>query len=258
MLSILLVPTAAYVVPGLAGQPSTGYAPQYSYAPVPEASPQYVVVQAPTETSSVLGSAPWVLLGMGLGAAATLAVTGRKASTPPRAAVAMDETMLEKALAGELEEEGAENMFMSEVGWASYLDENCEGSYNMNERVSLAEDGYFTPDAFSNPLDILQSWVSAQKRYITNPLEGAFMTISNDETGARSYPKGLTEVNARTIKPKVKNFDKKMRITGIPGYNLFGAPSSKSALPTLPTLPTSDEKEEGKSGFSLPSFKLPF
>jgi len=34
----------------------------------------------------------------------------------------MDETILEKALAGELEEEGAENMFMSEVGWATYLD----------------------------------------------------------------------------------------------------------------------------------------
>ena len=65
----------------------------------------------------------------------------------------MDETILEKALAGELEEEGAENVFMSEVGWASYLDKQAGGSYNMNQRPSLADDGYFTPDVFSNPLD---------------------------------------------------------------------------------------------------------
>ena len=65
----------------------------------------------------------------------------------------MDETILEKALAGELEEEGAENVFMSEVGWASYLDKNAGSSYNMNQRPSLAEDGYFTPDVFSNPVE---------------------------------------------------------------------------------------------------------
>ena len=40
-------------------------------------------------------------------------------------APAMDETILEKALAGELEEEGAENVFMSELGWATYLDEKA-------------------------------------------------------------------------------------------------------------------------------------
>ena len=53
------------------------------------------------------------------------------------------------------------------------------------------------------------------------------MTISNDPNNARSFPKGLTEVNARTIKPKVKNMDKKLRVTGIPGINVFGSPSSK-------------------------------
>merc|ERR1712118_312558 len=42
---------------------------------------------------------------------------------------------------------------------------------------------------------------------------------------------GKTEVDSRTIKPKVKNFDKNMRITGIPGYNMFGAPGAKSTLP---------------------------
>ena len=68
-------------------------------------------------------------------------------------APAMDETILEKALAGELEEEGAENVFMSELGWATYLDQNAGSSYNMNERPSLAQDGYFTADIFSNPVD---------------------------------------------------------------------------------------------------------
>ena len=68
-------------------------------------------------------------------------------------AVFMDETIMEKALAGELEQEGAENVFMSELGWATYLDKNAGSSYNMNERPSKASDGYFTPDAFSNPID---------------------------------------------------------------------------------------------------------
>ena len=82
---------------------------------------------------------------------------------PPRTAVssaaaracrpAMDETIMEKALSGELEQEGADNVFMSEVGWASYLDKQAGSSYNMNERPSKAQDGYFTPDVFSNPID---------------------------------------------------------------------------------------------------------
>ena len=65
----------------------------------------------------------------------------------------MDETLLENTLAGTLEEEGAENIFLSEVGWATYLDKNAKQSYNMNERVSQAYDGYFTADVFSNPAD---------------------------------------------------------------------------------------------------------
>merc|ERR1712060_536780 len=67
--------------------------------------------------------------------------------------VSMDETIMQKALAGELEEEGAENVFMSEVGWASYLDKEAKSSYNMNQRPSMADDGYFTPSIFSNPLN---------------------------------------------------------------------------------------------------------
>merc|ERR1719424_688371 len=84
------------------------------------------------------------------------AVTGRAppSCARPRAAVSMDETILEKALAGELEQEGAENVFMTEVGWATYLDKEAKQSYNMNERVSMAQDGYFTADIFSNPIDV--------------------------------------------------------------------------------------------------------
>jgi len=145
----------------------------------------------------------------------------------------MDETIIEKALAGELEEEGAENVFMSEVGWASYLDKEAGSSYNLNERPSIASDGYFTPDVFSNPLDVLSSWVESMKGVASDPLAASFPTISNDPTGARSYPKGSNEVSARTIKPKVKDFDPKLRITGIPGFNLFGTPSSKQDLDNL-------------------------
>ena len=68
------------------------------------------------------------------------------------------------------------------------------------------------------------------KGVIADPLSKGFMTISNDKSGARSYPKGATEVEARTIKPKFKNFDKKMRVVGIPGFNLFGTPSTKQEL----------------------------
>ena len=66
---------------------------------------------------------------------------------------------------------------------------------------------------------------------IGNPLASAFPTISNDPSGNRAYPPGANEINARTIKPKVKDFDKSKRVTGIPGFNAFGAPSSKSGNP---------------------------
>merc|ERR1719247_2618839 len=128
---------------------------------------------------------------------------GRAVMAPRASVPCMDETIFEKALAGELEQEGAENVFMSEVGWATYLDENAESSYAMNERPSKAQDGYFTPDVFSNPLEVLGSWVDSMNRGISDPFETGFMTISNDQSGARSYPKGSTEVEARTIKPKV-------------------------------------------------------
>merc|ERR1712087_581070 len=120
--------------------------------------------------------------------------------------VSMDETIMQKALAGELEEEGAENVFMSEVGWASYLDKEAKSSYNMNQRPSMADDGYFTPSIFSNPLDVLVAWKDALFGAASNPLETAFPTI----------------------KPKTKDFDPNKRIVGIPGFNAFGAPSSKS------------------------------
>jgi len=142
-------------------------------------------------------------------------------------ALSMDETIMEKAFAGELEEEGEENVFMSELGWAYYLDQKAQSSYNMNERFSMASDGYTTPDVFSNPFDVLFSWKDSIFGAISNPFETGFPTITNDQSGARSYPKGLGEIDARTIKPKTLNMDPKKRIVGIPGFNAFGAPSSK-------------------------------
>merc|ERR1711988_1280198 len=94
------------------------------------------------------------------------------------------------------------------VGWASYLDKTSKSSYNMNERPSLAQDGYYTSSIFSNPLDIL------------NDFKDGLLRV------AGAFPEG-GEVMSRTIKPKVKDFDPKKRVTGIPGYNLFGAPGSK-------------------------------
>merc|ERR1719238_1597755 len=92
----------------------------------------------------------------------TPAAVARPQQVAVRAGVpSMDETIIEKALSGELEEEGAENVFMSELGWAYYLDKEAGSSYNMNERYSMAADGYVTPDVFSNPLDVVTGWVDS-------------------------------------------------------------------------------------------------
>merc|ERR1719409_1691151 len=164
-----------------------------------------------------------------LAAVAALSYNAPLAPARPASAAAarstrpvMDETIIQKALLGELEQEGAENVFMSELGWATYLDKQADSSYNMNEKPSKAQDGYFTPDIFSNPIDVTGSWAESMKRVASDPFNAGFMTISNDPTPARSFPKGLTEVETRTIKPKTKNFDKKMRVTGLPGVNVFG------------------------------------
>merc|ERR1711971_529359 len=132
-------------------------------------------------------------------------------------------------MGGTLEEEGAENVFMSEVGWATYLDQEAGSSYAMNQRPSMADDDYFTPDIFSNPLDVLISWKDSLLNVASDPLVASFPTITNDQTGARSYPKGADEIKARTIKPKEKDFDPSKRM-GVPGFNAFGSPSSKQGF----------------------------
>mmetsp|Transcript_37164 Transcript_37164/g.119450 ORF Transcript_37164/g.119450 Transcript_37164/m.119450 type:complete len:192 (+) Transcript_37164:45-620(+) len=152
-------------------------------------------------------------------------------------AVFMDETILEKALAGELEAEGFENCFLSEVGWADYLDKNAKSSYNMNERPSLAADGYYTASILDSPVQVLSDWLVGVKAAITAPVATAFPTITNDISGARSYPDGYDEVSARTIKPKVKDFSESIRITGIEGFNAFGTPSSKQTGNIWDSLP---------------------
>lgn len=63
----------------------------------------------------------------------------------------------------------------------------------------MAQDGYFTPDVFSNPLDVLTSWTESMKRVASDPLAVAFPTISNDPEGLRTYGKGKNEFNARTL-----------------------------------------------------------
>ena len=91
----------------------------------------------------------------------------------------MDETIVKNTLDGTLEEEGLNNHWLSELGWASYLDKQGQ-SYAMNEQASKAVDGYYTPDAFSNPLEVLGSWVESVKGVTADPLAVAFPTITND------------------------------------------------------------------------------
>ena len=67
----------------------------------------------------------------------------------------------------------------------------------MNQRVSQADDGYFTPTVFSNPLEVLGSWAESMKRVVDDPLAAAFPSVSNDQTGARSWGKG-SEMKSRT------------------------------------------------------------
>lgn len=76
-------------------------------------------------------------------------------------------------------------------------------------------------------LTVVSDWFGTVKRAVGAPLATSFLSISNDPTGNRAWPKGYDEVKSRTIAPKVKDFDPKLRITGIPGFNLFGSPSSK-------------------------------
>ena len=48
-----------------------------------------------------------------------------------------------------------------------------------------------------NRFAVLGSWVESVKGALSDPLSTAFPTISNDPTGARSYPQGSNEVQLR-------------------------------------------------------------
>ena len=132
----------------------------------------------------------------------------------------MDETILKNTLAGTLAKEGKENLWLSEVGWASYLDEQGQ-SYAMNEQVSKAQDGYFTPDAFSNPLKVVGSWAESMKRVAKDPLSAAFPTITNDKEGNRTYGEGKEEYNARTL--QYDKYYNEPQPAGELLFNLFGS-----------------------------------
>lgn len=134
--------------------------------------------------------------------------------------IKMDETILKNTLEGTLEEEGFENHWLSELGWASYLDKQGQ-SYAMNQQASKAEDGYYTPDAFSDPREVLGSWFESMKGVVSDPLAAAFPTITNDPTGNRSYGKGKIEYNARTL--QYDNYYYDPINSGENLFNLFGS-----------------------------------
>ena len=91
----------------------------------------------------------------------------------------------------------------------------------MNEQVSKARDGYFTPTAFSNPLKVIGSWGQSMARVAKDPMDSAFPTISNDPTGNRSYGEGKTEFNARTL--QYEKYYKEPINSGENLFNLFGS-----------------------------------
>jgi len=81
------------------------------------------------------------------------------------------------------------------------LDEHGQ-SYAVIGRESKAKVNNFTPDVSSKPIDNVQARLSPPERNAEDPLETAFSTISNDQSGARSWSKGK-EVKSRTLEPKV-------------------------------------------------------
>ena len=99
----------------------------------------------------------------------------------------------------------------------------------MNEQASKAADGYYTPDAFSGPGAVLGSWVESMKRVVGDPLGSAFPTITNDPDGTRTYGKGKTEYNARTLQ-----YDKYYNEPINSGENLFNLFGSKYDPTTEP------------------------
>lgn len=136
----------------------------------------------------------------------------------------MDDTLFEAALTGKLQEEGTEQVWLSEIGLAETMDKKYKSSYNMNERPSLSHDGFYTPDVFSSPTDIIASFLSGIKEALAAPLETGFPTIDNDQTGGRSWPKGTHEQTSRIIKPTKRDLHKKqLRVVGV-GINNWGAP----------------------------------
>ena len=184
--------------------------------------------------------------------------------------IKMDETLFQNTLKGKLAEEGKENVFMSELGWATYLDK--EGySYAMNQKVSEADDGYFTPDAFSNPLKVIGSWMESMNRVKNDPLAAAFPTITNDPDGKRSWGEG-SEFKSRT-----HQLDKSYPPSGDKLFNLFGMTPTETGKDNEPffeslkefgidtkaiseKLPKMESKE-GESGFKMPDVpkvNLPF
>ena len=83
------------------------------------------------------------------------------------------------------------------------------------------------------------------------------MALSVNWPGRRRLTIAVIDTTITTIKPKVKDFDPKKRIRGIPGFNFFGTPSSKQdtgrlfastrPLPSLLSI-----SYPGKRGSSLP------
>ncbi|KAG8465650.1 hypothetical protein KFE25_002957 [Diacronema lutheri] len=130
------------------------------------------------------------------------------------AAVHMDETLFDDILSDELEKEGAEKPWLSEAGWALYLDSQNSG-YAMNEKVS--EDfKYFTAGIFGNPLEVIGDFFEG-----LDNMTAKMFPISKKYTA----PAGKGDKKGKPVKAEK---DKGLREVGKPGFaNIFGSGPTK-------------------------------
>jgi hypothetical protein len=117
----------------------------------------------------------------------------------------MDEWIIQDVIEGGFEvgeKRAKEAPWLSELGWAE--EQTKQGrSYAMNPVGTKG-----------SPLSALgDDYLADAKRFVKDPLDVLFPTISNDNTGTRSFGNGVREVDARTIKPP-------------PGFSEYGKSSS--------------------------------
>jgi len=144
---------------------------------------------------------------LGYAPQASRVVTHSRVAAATKPAVHMDETLFDDILSDKLEQEGAASPWLSEAGWAVYLDK--EGiPYAMNDRVS-DDFNYFSATVFGNPFDVLGDF---------------FENLGNLGLMFRTKAPEFTLKGSGAKEAAPKKADPSLREVGKPGvFNLFGA-----------------------------------